>query len=434
MPSNDAAERDSYITIKRVGERRVFYSSRMGAFWSLGINVFFGTSQNDPLTTLVQKSDQSQLYQEQLQNALDLGFNTIGGWSETKWLHDQTPFGIVLFDDDEMPLVDPLEDGSGKKLTSVLIDPDAKFPMRDPYSIPYQRAVDIYIRNKVQPASKMLLCYWLGNEFALGDSESMDFSSYIYSKGVSGRLAEWLGKKYQTVPHLNETWGTSFHNFREAAGDKGVRTSTQQSDLKDFGIVVIHDWLSLIVRTIRKYDPHHLISSPRFSSYDQTWKGDSFRYLSAPIAMGQFEAFRGLFDLLSINLYTANPTFPAELMDQLNGISDSLGLPILVSEFGTRQKISGWTNKGFGAKTFVNSQEDRADRYESQVMQFFSNPRYVGAHWFRWADHNSSKSQFNKGMVYVDRDQVVLYPVLTERMKVIHKRIFETIHKLDTSH
>ena len=123
--------------------------------------------------------------------------------------------------------------------------------------------------------------------------------------------------------------------------------------------------------------------------------------------------------MLSVDMYTAKKEYPAELINDLRGISYMLGLPVLVSEFGTREEMQGWSNTP-GAPKFVASQQERSIRYRSQVMQLFAEPWIVGVHWFKWGDHFSTNHQMNKGMVTVKDDAIVPYDELVKSMSEVH--------------
>jgi hypothetical protein len=167
---------------------------------------------------------------------------------------------------------------------------------------------------------------------------------------------------------------------------------------------------------IRKIDPHHLISSPKLSVWDHKPQ------LELAEADGHFDSMKGIFDLISVDWYSPNPQFSKKALSQILNISNELNLPVLVAEFGTRQKIEGWTNTP-GAKTLLSTQSERGERYKSQLMQLFEEKRFIGAHWFRWHDHITDTHQMNKGIVQTDGADIKPYLELQKAMSAAHEEI-----------
>jgi hypothetical protein len=80
---------------------------------------------------------------------------------------------------------------------------------------------------------------------------------------------------------------------------------------------------------------------------------------------------------------------------------------MIISEFGIRTQIDGWSNRG-GAPAFVprhdafDDQLQRGQRYSSQIDQFIGFREIVGAVWHAWSDRfNASdpRTQINLGIV-----------------------------------
>ena len=62
----------------------------------------------------------------------------------------------------------------------------------------------------------------------------------------------------------------------------------------------------------------------------------------------------------------------------------------------------------------MNSQDERASRYRSQLGRFFRENNILGAHWFRWQDHITESEQMNKGLVYVENGHIRTYEALAK--------------------
>jgi hypothetical protein len=67
-----------------------------------------------------------------------------------------------------------------------------------------------------------------------------------------------------------------------------------------------------------------------------------------------------------------------------------------------RAKIEAWSNKG-GADSFVHNQNERGERYASQVRQFAGFRQVLGAAWHAWSDRfipgQNESPQINMGLV-----------------------------------
>lgn len=205
----------------------------------------------------------------------------------------------------------------------------------------------------------------------------------------------------------------SFDSLIKACPSKNISETKAR---QEFMAHVLRKWFELVVGEIRKIDPHHLVSSPKFSVWDHQPQ------LELADQAGHFDAILGLFDLISVDWYTAKPEFSQKALLQISNISKKLNLPVLVAEFGTRQKIDGWTNTP-GAKTLLSSQKERGERYHSQVLQLFNDKRFIGAHWFRWQDHITENHQMNKGIVQVNGDQIQPYTDLQKAIFQTHQEI-----------
>jgi preprotein translocase subunit SecA len=134
----------------------------------------------------------------------------------------------------------------------------------------------------------------------------------------------------------------------------------------------------------------------------------------------------GLFDLISVDWYTANEKHSEKALQQLRELSRELKLPVLVAEFGTRQKIKGWTNTS-GSKALLESQEERAKRYASQIAALFKEKWIIGAHWFRWQDHITETDQMNKGIVKTEAGQITPYRELKSAIQSAHQVIVKEL-------
>jgi len=95
----------------------------------------------------------------------------------------------------------------------------------------------------------------------------------------------------------------------------------------------------------------------------------------------------------------------------------------MITEFSFKAKDSGLPNtKGAGLP--VETQKDRADRFEKYVATLAKMPAWVGYHWFEWCDE-PKEGRFdgensNYGLVRIDDTP---WEVLTERFKTVNARL-----------
>jgi len=392
-----------FIQIKELNGRALFYSKNKGYFWSLGINNFMDAGKHNELQKFFKKNYNKELYEQQLSVIMDHGFNTLGGWSNLEYNNNQLPFGVILFNDDKMPLSWPLKDKNGK--IPPIRDSNKFCPINDPYNPEYILSVEKYIKESVAQYTNnpMLLVYWPGAEFGLGGSDTIDFSEYLHSKYVKKRFKDWLQVKYKKKIFLEKS---------------------SKNDRLDFSVLMIKDWLKLIVNSIKKYDPNHLISTPKFS----VWDTDPF--LDDAEKLRHFESFQGLFDIISVDWYSKKNIHSKKGYKQLNKLQKYLKIPILVAEFGTREKIKDWTNTQ-GVRSLVANQKERAQYYISQLSEIFSNKNFIGAHWFRWHDYYTESHQQNKGIIFLKNEKINIYPELMEAMKKENSRVNSSILKIN---
>jgi hypothetical protein len=371
----------------------------MGDFWSIGMNTFMDTWDNDDLKRVITPESYTKIYEEEFERLRALGFNTISGWSDLSLLDNRVPFGIVLFDDpSKYPISAPLINSRGELLTA-LYD-DRVNPIGNPFNEEYVRQLDAYLKNEVEKYrdNEMVLLYWLGCEFGLGDSDAKDFSEYLYSEDLKPAIYSWKIAK-------------------------GV-TEFDQDARRGFATYLIREWLKIVVAKIKKYDPNHLISSPKVAY----WSHENFS--DRPRRLGHFEAMRGFVDLFSVDWYPKEVGAPVALsrlpkagLIQLEEVSKDLKVPVLVAEFGLRQRVEG-NNHRPGAKSIVETQEERGAYYQSLVSEMWRVPWIIGAHWFKWHDHKSVRNQFNKGIIRVgENEEIVPYQELTRRIKETNSKI-----------
>jgi hypothetical protein len=399
------------------------------------------------------------------------GFNSVGAFSETNDFDDDdgdsymirapeaggagAPYAVVL---DVAPPDDShfaLHDEHDEELASGF----ARRRIGDPFNPAFLAHLDAMVAQKVVPRrdDPRLQMWFAGNEIGLFDIAGhhgpgvRDLRRWIWSavpadssidepRCARHALAAFLRDRYAgSIAALNAAWASSYGDFATIV-DKGPRpvpyvhdcNGRCGEDLQRF----VHDrllaeWVRVITVRIRGADPNHLVASPRLAVQSQDkyrffsgrhepspdhWADAPTQEIGSDSATVRYSPFDLLgrdghagFDLVAINAYTGRPTFPqAWFSGGLAKIHEQSGLPILISEFGVRQRIDTWSNRG-GAGAFVGGQSQRGPTYSSQMAQFVSFPYVVGAAWHAWSDRyipTDAKQQINIGLVQCDAPQM----------------------------
>jgi hypothetical protein len=338
----------------------------------------------------------------------------------------------------------------------------AGYRMGDPYHPGFLADIDAMVAEDVAPrvTDPRLQMWFLGNEIGIWDRTDpelqgvRDFRRHLWTDCPEGSsldgpqcashaLAAFLRETYGTLAALNEVWESDYPGDDFAViVEEGPRPVPYEHDcnfdcrydMQRF----VHDellarWVRETTTRVRAVDPSHLVSSPRLALSNEghyrfwspassddpdTWADapevsvptDSERATYCPFDLLARDGDSG-FDLVSVNVYTGREEHAEPwLSDGLSKIHERSGLPVYVSEFGIRARIEGWSDTG-GASAFVPSsdgvddQEQRGQRYASQLRQFASFPWVVGAAWHAWSDRylaDDPEHQINTGLMQCD--------------------------------
>ena len=391
------------------------------------------------------------------------GFNSVGAFSEDNDFEDEpktghdsfvvrplrqggagAPYAVVIHPEpggDDRALradgdLEPLSSGfSGARIG-------------DPYNPAFLADLDRLVAGEVaarrdDPQLQMWFC---GNEigmFDVGDKGGgvRDFRRYLWSDVPAGSsideprcarhaLAAFLRARHQgSIDDLNSAWDSTYPDFPAIveAGPHPIPGTPDcnaacADDLQRFvHDRLLDDWVAAVTTRVRRADPNHLVASPRLAiakegrygfwapgsdhwagSPDETIAADEGDVRYCPYDLLSRRGDAG-FDLVALNAYIRDPGFPHPwFSDGLHKIQSQSGLPLIISEFSIRAKIEAWSNKG-GADSFVHNQEERGERYASQVKQFAGFRHVVGAAWHAWSDRfipgQNESPQINMGLV-----------------------------------
>jgi hypothetical protein len=397
------------------------------------------------------------------------GFNSVGAFSETNdfdatggdsyMIRPQTaggagaPYAVAINVKARGP-DRALKDEHGTPLRGGFTE----FLVGDPFNPLFLSDLDDMVADSVAPrrADPQLQMWFAGNEIGIfdiaghGGAGVRDFRRWIWSDVPAGstidrpacarhELARFLRDIHQgSISALNAAWDSAYPDF-SAIVDVGPRpvpyvhdcNARAGEDLQRF----VHDrllreWVRAVTSRIRAADPNHLIASPRLAVTDprlyRFWSGpgqpnpdhwadeptqtignDTPTVRYSPFDLLRRDGQAG-FDLVAINVYTGATQFSRPwFTDGLHKIQSDSGLPIIISEFGIRARIEGWSNKG-GAPAFVphttllEDQRKRGQRYQSQIDQLIGFRDVVGAMWHAWSDRfnaTQTSTQINLGIV-----------------------------------
>jgi hypothetical protein len=397
------------------------------------------------------------------------GFNSVGAFSQANDFGDSgddsymirlpeeggagAPYMIVLN-------VDPHGEDRALKDEDdrLLLGGPAGHPIGDPFNPAFLADIDALVEAEVVPrrAAAGLQMWFAGNELGIFDKAERgragvrDFRRWVWSDVPAGStidrpacarhaLAAYLRERYaNAIEALNAAWSSGYPDFASIV-DVGPRpvpfvhdcSPPCGQDLQRFvHDVLLREWVRAITRRVRTADPNHLIASPRLAiatpGQYRFWSGPDLpdpdhwaeppaRPLGADSETVRHSPFDVLardgpagFDLVAVNGYTGAPTFERPwFTDGLHKLQRESGLPTIVSEFGIRARIPGWSNRG-GAGAFVpsgdrvNDQLQRGRRYRSQLEQFVGFSQVVGAVWHAWSDRyipTDAGLQINLGLV-----------------------------------
>jgi hypothetical protein len=331
----------------------------------------------------------------------------------------------------------------------------------DPYNPAYAADVAAVMQATVAPRrdDPNLQMWFMGNEIGVfdraGKGEGVrDFRRWIWSDCPQGStidspqcarhgLAAFLRDRHGDLAALNAAWDSAY-----PGGDFSVIVDQGPKPIPYVGNcnmqcrvdlqIFVHDhllkkWVELLTTSLRAVDPDHIVASPRLAlgtrSVYRFWTPasqadpdvwaedgttpvgtdtDEVRY--SPLDLLRRDGDYG-FDLVAFNVYTGDPEFEKPwFTDGVHRVTEATGLPVVISEFGIRTKIDGWTNKG-GAGSWVpdadatDDQIQRGAYYQSQLAQFYGFRAIVGANWHAWSDRYLAADpahQINMGLVQCD--------------------------------
>ncbi len=286
-----------------------------------------------------------------------LGFNTVGNWSD--WRHAR---------DARFPYVRPLRSDL-RGVPNVYRDfPDVFDPAFDAAAAGFARQL---LDTKDDPA---LIGYFLTNEPTWGFAGESPAAGMIFTTdgGATRRaLAEHLRGKYADEAALRAAWDTPVTFDRLAAGrwspgDADARLNgVARDDLRAFSTVMVDKLFRTLGAACKKVDPNHLNLGARYHTVPPQWVLEGMKS----------------FDVFGVNGY-------GERVDaeRLAAASETVGKPVMIGEFHFGALDAGLPAPGL---VHVRDQADRGRAYRAYVEHAAAQSWCVGAHYFQLYDQSA---------------------------------------------
>lgn len=353
-------------------------------------------------------------------------------------------------------------------------------PLGDPYNPAYRDALIEKWVPMVRPTDPKLITYYLGNEVGLFDWPQhiegkppghRDLRPYIWGhcpaastidapQCASHALVHYLRDRHGDIATLNAAWGSSFADFddilevRPSPDATGARACTGEceQDMQRFQRKLWRQYIKLWTKTLRELDPNHLIASPRLAVVNPRY----YCFWGLPGCVAYFNDGRKVgagtgvtyspwrlfrrngpygFDLVAVNAYSQPRERAYEepwFRRGLHKIMRESKLPILITEFGVRSRIDGWTNSG-GAGSFVpdgtteEEQKTRGLYYRYDMSRFATFRGVLGASIHRWADRYDDTNQMNMGIIHRDGAR---WDVFDAHIRAWNGTVYSRLHHL----
>lgn len=357
-----------HYSVGKVGGMYSFLEPSGRRFWSLGVccvNEGTAPESYDPKNPSYASF---RLFETDRDWALDTlgnlrrwGFNTIGGWSNTRLMQEHArdrglPYTMVLH-----------------------LGAYYRAPWSDIFHSDFEKVCNKAAREQILPVvdDPLLIGYFSDNELGWWDDTLfLNYFAMPASSPGKKKLLSLFRRHYASdFSRFKKDWGSSAESFDQLARDGTTLYLRPGGD----GIKLINKWTYALAsryyqtvrNAIRKYDKRRLILGDRYAQY---WDFPVLR------AAGKYV------DVISTN-------YGAEFLDGtlsryfLDTIYQVAKKPVLISEFYWNAMENRSGNKN-SVKAFpiVSSQEERAKALAVNLDELWSRPYVVGAHWFQYYD------------------------------------------------
>lgn len=297
-----------------------------------------------------------------------LGFNTIGCWSDPSAFRDS---GFLV---PYCPHWNFMQTYAKRRVHGAVKLGDGPMPIFDSE---FESFCDEHAKSLVESRNDpWLLGHFADNELPLKENEIIE--------------------RYLALPDKDPGYLFAVQWLTERKRDKDDITS---EDNTDFCTEIISRYYRIVSGAMKKHDPNHLFLGTRFHGYAA--KQDCTFVACAPYV-----------DVISVNYY--HRWTPEQ--DWLNRCSNLSGRPIMVTEWYAKGEDAPGCDNSIGAGVTVPTQDDRGTFYEHFSIGLLRNPNVVGWHWFRYLDKGAN-------MGILDTSFTPYFP-LAEAMQRINTKIY----------
>ncbi len=225
---------------------------------------------------------------------------------------------------------------------------------------------------------------------------------------------EFVRERYgDDIRAFNAVWDAAYAGFEALLADTEVGPGPQfdkqrvTEDRRAFLQRVSERYHRFTYHAIKDVDPNHMVMGTRFLTGD----------VPAAVARGM----RGNVDVVSTNAYLVK-NYPDRTFSMLSRLAEA---PLLATEFGYSARDSGVPMDHTGAiPRVVDTQRDRADKYEWYVSHVVNRPYVVGAIWWQYVDGFQGRYAGNFGLINWDDEP---YRGLTDRMTAVNRSLCERL-------
>lgn len=403
------ADSEGFFRVRKINGRWWMIDPLGNLFLSKAVAVFSpGSSDRQKENLMATFGSYKDWAASESQYLKDLGFNSVGAWSQTYISNRNNipeevrlPYTVIV---SPMGSYNGALKASGKETEAYSKAGWEGYPYD--FAFVFDEEFDQYVENTISTISqyandKYCIGYFIDNEIPWKD--------YALERCLTKWPANHINHQ-QAQKWLDQRLGKSGSTIADAS----------DSDKKAFIAYCLETYLQKVTKALRKYDPNHLFLGCRFNQWNYELKNEEI-----------FRVAGKYMDIISINHYQKwEPD--AEAMRNWEAWS---GKPFFVTEFYTKGEDSGMGNTT-GAGWLVKTQNDRGLFYENFVNQLIKSGVCVGWHWFTYMDNDptnkgadSSNIDSNKGIVTWDFKR---YTPLTDHMESMNKCTYNLVKFYDS--
>jgi len=254
--------------------------------------------------------------------------------------------------------------------------------------------------------------------------------------GAPGKqaLQDFFEDRYGNLAAFNQAWSMDLTSFDEIQQLDAIEPDVgfcneeaRRADRQAFVEEIALRYFRGIHDALRAEFPELLILGPRF--------------LSVYTAPGIIATAAPYLDIVSVNNYDWDDQgrglfqsegrpygylFLEDAFSDLETVHELTGLPVMVTEWTIRTPTPDVPYLFPPFIPVVETQQERADRYEATMVEHLARPYMVGSHWFKFHDQpatgrgDGENSRF--GVVDIDDTP---YPELSERMTAVNGHLYD---------